>query len=254
MGNKNKNKNQLTNLNSNNLNQNNNGQPQPTNIFIAPVLMRQITEEEYQNLKKENLDLQTRFLSITNNERLLQETIKNANILTNENDKLREENKILNARIKELENKNNELEQKIDYLVNKDKIIEALSKLNDCDKMANDAFKNEYRKYFGKGKYDNNVPNLGQFIENPPNINITADKDDYDFWEYFCKKYPNSNNNDFRQIYIKISTERVQLGAHYNIHNITENEFNDLMKIALPDLYMNNKKLCDDYRKWLYLF
>ncbi len=130
--------------------------------------------------------------------------------------------------------------------------MEALSKLNDCDKMANDTFRNEYLGYFKKGRYDNNVQNLGQFIETPPNM--ATDKNDYDFWIYFCNKYPNSDNAEFRQIYIKISTERVHLGAHYNVRNITEKDFDDLMKIALSELYTNNKKLCDDYKKWLYLF
>jgi chromosome segregation ATPase len=80
-----------------------NNNDQTTNIFVASVLMRTITEEEYQNLKKENFELQTRFLSITNNERLLQETIKNAKNLTDENEKLREENKLLNKKIIDLE-------------------------------------------------------------------------------------------------------------------------------------------------------
>lgn len=144
------------------------------------------------------------------------------------------------------------MSKKIDYLMNKNDFFEALSKLNDCDKLANDAFKNEYQKYFKLKKYDNNVPNLGQFIDNPPDS--TTDKDDYDFWIFFCKKYPNSDNKDFRVIYKKISSERVQQGAHYNIHDIEPNDFDNLMKIALPDIYSNNKKLCDDYKKWLYLF
>lgn len=115
----------------NNFNQNqtgnNNGQLQANNnnqhqeaVFVQTVLMRTITEDEYQNLKKENLDLQAKFLSITHNERLLQETINNSKILTEEknqlkeeNDRLREENKILREKIKELEEKNKSLEEHI---------------------------------------------------------------------------------------------------------------------------------------------
>jgi predicted RNase H-like nuclease (RuvC/YqgF family) len=157
MGNKNKNKkaNNIANLNLNNSNQNNNEQLQAINnieqtsttkIFVAPILMRQITEEEYQNLKKENIDLQTRFLYITNNERLLQETIKNAKKLTDENDKLREENKILNEKIKELENnligfkkENKELNNDIFELKNENKELR-----NDINKIKNKELFNKY--------------------------------------------------------------------------------------------------------------
>ena len=72
--------------------------------------------------------------------------------------------------------------------------------------------------------------------------------------EYLFKKYPNSDNQNFRQIYKKISNARIKHGAHYDINQISETEFDELMKIALPDIYANNKKLCDDYKTWLYLF
>jgi predicted nuclease with TOPRIM domain len=77
-------------------------------------------EEEYQNLKREHIDLQMKFLLITNNERLLQETINNAKILIEEknqlkeeNEKLMEENKILRKKIAELEEKNTSLEEQL---------------------------------------------------------------------------------------------------------------------------------------------
>jgi hypothetical protein len=108
---------------------NNNNQLQPTNndidnqetkFFVQSVLMRTITEEVYQNLKRENNDLQAKFLLITHNERLLQETINNAKILVaekeqlkEENDKLRAENNILKYKINEIEDKNKILEEHI---------------------------------------------------------------------------------------------------------------------------------------------
>ena len=141
---------------------------------------------------------------------------------------------------------------KLNALENKNEVFIALSKLNDCDKLANDAFKREYRKYFNLKQYNNNVPNLGDFIDNSPQE--STDKDDFDFWELFCKKYPNSNNQEFRIIYKQISKQRISNGAHYNTNNIDKNEFDNLMKMALPDIYNNNKKLCDDYKTWLYLF
>lgn len=74
------------------------------------------------------------------------------------------------------------------------------------------------------------------------------------FWEYFCKKYPGSDNKEFNEIYKKISSQRIHYGAHYNAMKITQDEFDDLMKIGMSDIYSNNKKLCDDYKKWLYRF
>ena len=237
--------------------------PNSNNIVNISIPMICIPEAEYKSMNNEKTLLMTEndklnkeidtlrkdMMIYCENERLLKETIKH-NEQTIE--VLREENKKLKIEVEELKKKNEEIIKKLDYLMNKNELFEALSKLNDCDKLANDAFKKEYRKYFNKNKYDNNIPNLGQFIDNAPDSAI--DKDDYDFWLFFCKKYPNSDNKDFRDIYKKISNERVQHGAHHKITDIGEIEFDKLMKIALPDVYTNNKKLCDDYRKWLYLF
>ena len=105
--------------------ENNNGQlydqSQGTSyVHTVSVLMR--PEEEYQNLKREHMDLQMKFLLITNNEKLLQETINNAKILIEEknqlkeeNEKLMEENKILRKKIAELEEKNISLEEQLNY-------------------------------------------------------------------------------------------------------------------------------------------
>jgi len=131
----------------------------------------------------------------------------------------------------EIKKENNDITNKLNILINKNDVFEALSKLNDCDKLANDTFKKEYKKYFKKSRYDNNIPNLGEFIDSPPDA---TEIDEYQFWNEFCKKYPNSNNKDFRLIYKKMSSERVQYGAHYDIHDIDEIEFDKLMKTALP--------------------
>ena len=81
----------------------------------------------------------------------------------------------------------------------KDKeITDALLKLNNCLKKANNTFKNEYRKYFELDDYDNNIPDLIQFMENPPHEEKHKRK--YEFWKMFCEKYPNSDNKDFVKI------------------------------------------------------
>jgi chromosome segregation ATPase len=172
--------------------------------------------------------------------------------LNNKYDKLEIDNKELNNKYSELEIKYDKLEIKYTDIVNENKIKSALSKLNDCDKLANDKFKEEYRNYFDLDDYDNNIPNLGQFVDKPPLE--TKNKKKYDFWKDFCKKYPNSDNKEFRKIYLRISKDRVEYGAHYKVHDIDENDFDELMKIALSDIYCKNKKLCDDYKTWLYKF
>ena len=226
--------------------------------FVAPILMRTITEEEYQNLKKENLDLQTRFLSITHNERLLQETINNAKLLTDENDKLRNENKSLNDKVIELENENkilknkiNDLENKIINLENKNNKFEALVKIHECFSLVNKHFKLEYKKRFNP-KRNEYVPNIGECIIDPPIEN--DDKEYYDFWIYFKTKYPHSDDLRFRKIYGRINNERADNGAHINISDMKQNEFDNLISIALPDIYNSDKNLCNDLRDWMFQF
>ncbi|ATZ81108.1 hypothetical protein BMW23_1064 [Bodo saltans virus] len=135
--------------------------------------------------------------------------------------------------------------------MDKNKKIEALYKLIGCDKLANDKFKDEYRIYFNLDDYDNNIPNLGQFVNKPPLE--SKDKKRFDFWKAFCTKYPNSDNKEFQKIYLTINKDCIQYCAHFEIHNIEKDEFDDLMKFGLPDIY-SNTKLCNDYKEWLYLF
>jgi hypothetical protein len=219
-------------------------------------------------LKKENTDLSLIVTSHLDNERLLQETIK-TNILTIE--ELKRENAMLKSElaelrehikkqdehierqdiaIEELKKKNIKLKHKVKKLVTQNDVREALSKLNDCDKLANDTFKREYRKYFKLGKYTT-VPNLGDFVCDPPE---SDNIDDFEFWTQFCKKYPGSNNMEFRYIYKQINHDRVSYGAHFTVSNIDKTTFDSLMQTAFPDKYENDKKTCDAYRDWLYLF
>ena len=110
-----------------------------------------------------------------------------------------EHNKELIGQTKELKNKNDETTQKLNQLIKKTNIFEALSKLNDCAALSNNTFKKKYREWFELGKYDNNIPNLGQFVDNPPDEDSYSEQ--YEFWKDFCTKYPNSDNKGFKMIY-----------------------------------------------------
>ena len=113
----------------------------------------------------------------------------------------------------------------------------------------NKVFKNEYKKYFNKkrGEY---IPNIGDFINDPPTDNNDPD---YVFWKIFLTMYPNSDDLQFRNIYYKINNERSLNGAHVDLSMLTENEFDNLMKIIFND-YETNKQLYENYRNWLYKF
>lgn len=208
--------------------------------------------EELKKLQVENIELKAKNSIHVSDKadlhKLILQKDRTIEELQKEIDELRKENEILKRILAETQKQN-------EQLLKDKKIFEALSKLNDCEKLANDTFKSEYRAYFELDPYDNNIPNLGQFVDRPP-INSNANdkmKKQYEFWKIFCIKYPNSDNKNFRMIYRKMSKSRVNFGAHYDIEEISKNEYDDLMKIALPDVY-NNNNLYTEYKKWIFLF
>lgn len=211
-----------------------------------------VSSLEYVTMRNENIQLRAKIEELNNHN---SELLKLIGRKDDTIDELRKENEILKAMLKELREQNEELKKsnaemkgKIDSLITENKKRDALSKLNDCDKLSNDAFKLEYRKYFKLRKHDY-APNLGDFVCNPPD-----DGDELIFWIQFCKYYPNSNNEKFRWIYEQINKNRVQCGAHYRVDNIDKSLFDSLMETAFPELYRDNKALCDEYREWLFLF
>lgn len=104
-----------------------------------------------------------------------------------ENEELKLRLGILENEHIELKNNFNNLQNEHNELKNKFSCFEAISKLHDCDALANNTFKKEYRKWYKLKKHDY-VPNLGEFVDNHPD----KDDDDFDFWKEFCNKYPNS--------------------------------------------------------------
>ena len=104
---------------------------------------------------------------------------------------------------------------------------------------------------FNISKYNNNIPNIGDFIENPP---TEEDGDDYIFWIEFNNKYPESNNENFRKIYKQTSNDRADSGAHISVRKLTESDFDNLIEIVYPEDYKENKQIYESYRKWLFMF
>jgi hypothetical protein len=154
----------------------------------------------------------------------------------------------LNNKIEILEKDNKSLNTEISILKKDKETFDALVKLHECNAIVNKVFKNEYKKYFNKkrGEY---IPNIGDFINDPP----TDNDPDYVFWKIFLTMYPNSDDLQFRNIYYKINNERSLNGAHVDVSMLTENEFDNLMKIIFND-YETNKQLYENYRNWLYKF
>jgi regulator of replication initiation timing len=216
--------------------------------------------DQYNALQVENIELKAKISQLNDSETKLFNIISqnNATIeeLKKENEKLKQLYEELLKQNEILINKNNNLEEKLNKIIQTENVRDALSKLHDCDALSNKAFKREYKKYFNLKKYDKNVPNIGDFISDPPDD--YNDQDNYKFWKEFCKEfcknYPNSDNKNFRTIYEKINSDRVTYGAHSNIYQLPQNEFDKYLQLVIPDVYNSNKILCTEYRDWLYLF
>lgn len=150
---------------------------------------------EYHELARENNNMKNEIARLINNEKILHDVITNKNKtiedLRKENAELKNRLNLIEKQLKILSENNIQQIQKYDTLKNEHDIlknehdilknnfvqnaeekilIESLAKLNDCDKLANDSFKKEYRKYFNLGKWDKSVPNIGDFVNDPPNV------------------------------------------------------------------------------------
>jgi hypothetical protein len=167
---------------------------------------------------------------------------------------LEKDNKILKEDNAKKDIKINKLEKEIKVLKDDKEQFDALVKLNECNALVNKEFKRLYKIKFNKKRYDNNVPNIGDFIMNPPDPNEPLEVDDYNFWIEFNNKYPNSDNIDFRTIYQKIANDRSDYGAHVNVNKLSKKEFDNLIEIVYPNEYNLNKKTYEEYRDRLFMF
>jgi hypothetical protein len=173
------------------------------------------------------------------------------NVIEKENNLLKIEIKELKENNKLLKEDNNNLKKRINVLETNKNIFDALVKLHECNALVNKEFKKLYKKKFNLSKYDNNVPNIGDFIENPP---TEEDGDDYDFWIEFNNLYPGSDNENFRKIYKQIANNRADAGAHISVNKLSEYEFDKLIELVYPAEYNENKKIYNEYRQWLFMF
>lgn len=156
---------------------------------------------------------------------------------------------MLKEKLKALEEHIKSQDIKIEKLENDKKIFDALVKLHECNALVNKEFRKQYIIYFGLKKYDNSVPNIGNFINDPP-----TDENDLAFWNDFLKQYSRSDDVQFRQLYCQMNNDRSNNGAHVNVVKLTKNEFDELLEIAYPIEYKTNTKLYNEYRDWLFMF
>ena len=194
-------------------------------------------------------------LDLTINDDYLQPQInalkKDIKYLHKENNELKERVIKLEIENKELKIENTELKIEIKELKDEKQKFDALVKLHECNALVNKEFRKLYRIKFNKNKYDNNIPNIGDFINDPP---TEDDEDNYQFWNDFNVKYPQSDDVNFRTIYQKISNDRADSGAHVNVRKLNKTDFDKLIELVYPEDYNTNKELYNEYRDWLFMF
>ena len=198
---------------------------------------------------------------IFNLQKRLKEQESRITHLEKDNKYLKEQNKTLKERVikleidnkefKELKEENKILKKEIKELKDDKQKFDALVKLHECNALVNKEFKKLYRIKFNKNKYDNNIPNIGDFINDQP---TEDDEDNYKFWNEFNKKYPQSDNANFRIIYQKIANDISYSWAHTNVIKLNKTDFDKLIELIYPEEYNTNKELYNEYRDWLFMF
>lgn len=180
----------------------------PSITFQSPIMCL-VKQDDYQNLINENSYLKNEFTNMKKicekdltdaHDKINQyyqtikkteEEVKSRDIIILELKKENEELKIEIASLREIINKQNtkisDLTLIVDTMRSDKQKFDALVKLNECNALVNKHFKLEYKKRF-KPKRGEYIPNIGEIINDPPSE--IDDKDYYDFWEYFKKKYP----------------------------------------------------------------
>jgi DNA repair exonuclease SbcCD ATPase subunit len=211
------------------------------------------------NLKKEKESL---YEDIINKNNLINKHETRIKELEQEIEKLEEQNKLLKEKIEELEIqiKNNKkysddeiykLKEEINLMKKEKNKFDALVKLHECNAIVNKTFKMEYKKRFNP-KRGEIIPNIGEIINNPPSKD--EDEEYYNFWEYFKKTYPGSDDIRFRKIYLDINNDRANNGAHVDVTYMEPCEVDQLIILAYPEKYKNDPNTYKDYREWLFKF
>lgn len=198
-----------------------------------------LKEHEYtiEKLIKENKKLKHRI-------KILEEKYK---ILDDKYKKLDNDNKNINDDNKNIINDNKELKKQMLILINNEKKREAVFKLHQIDSISNKTFKKEYMIYFNIDDYSGvYVPNISDFIHWK---NLNNEK--RNFWNMFLKKYPGSDDKNFMLIYKQLNSIRMDFGAHPNIDNVSKEEFDELVKLALSNI---NNAIINKYKNWIFSF
>jgi hypothetical protein len=157
---------------------------------------------------------------------------------------LREENKKLNDRISALEKELKEVKDELKIQTQWRIRFDALVKLNECNALVNKEFRKRYEDKLGR----KTRLNVGDYIKNEPEGKLEGE-----MWAEFCNDYPGIKDENFRDLYYDISSNRAGWGAHKNVSRLSKGEFDGLMKIAFDD-YEENRKLYEEYREFLYMF
>jgi len=219
-----------------------------------------VPTDEWIRLNNENNSLKEKLLIMEGNVRQFQEDIR-YHIQTI--DELRKENEMLKEKlfnfeksIKELkkDNKNlnienNLLKSKIDNLELYELKRNAVFMLHEFDSISNKKLQSEYRKYFNLSNKNKNIPTLRDFVLKTEMI----DENDEKFWNEFIKKYPNSDNKEFRNVYVKMNKFRMKYDAHPDVTDFTKDDFDKSFYLIFPEIY-TNKELFNSYKNWICQF
>ena len=158
------------------------------NVAINLISKNQSNINEYQILIEAAyslIDSDYKNKLILNLQKRLKEQDGRITFLEKENKELKENNKIIKDKVIKLENNNDKLIKQINILEQNKQKFDALVKLHECNALVNKEFKQLYRIKFNKSKYDNNIPNIGDFIRDPP---TKDDEEQYIFWKEFNVK------------------------------------------------------------------
>lgn len=197
-------------------------------------------------LRKENEFLKQKILELENK---VTQLTDDYNVLREENKVLREENKVVIEDNKVLKKSNLTLMQRIENMEQKEIRREAVFTLHEFDSISNKTLQSEYRKYFNITSKLQKVPNLRDFVLKTDILN----DDDLVFWNEFVSKHPNSDNKQFRDIYVKMNKFRMKYDAHPDVSEFTQEDFDKSFQLIFPNIY-ENKELYTNYKNWIFSF
>jgi hypothetical protein len=116
----------------------------------------------------------------------------------------------------------------------------------------NEIFQKEYRHYF-KCKQSDFAPSFCKLKDSP--INQYSGKIYFNFWKYFMRCYPGTQNQDILNIFYDININEIKCNVfHGNLKKISRDEFDNLIKIIYHKEYQTNPTLYNNYTDWFFLF